>query len=89
MPHEMAIRLSNGPVDELVRLHTERTDWDEPDVRYLRRKLNGAAKNPQPHAAGEDTVVFEFGNVEVTVHAIEDHIQVVLRRCPRPIALAA
>lgn len=89
MPNEMAIRLSDGPADELVRIHTEHTDWDEPDVRYLRRKPNGKAKILRPQAADEDKVVFEFGTVEVVIRAVEDHVEIVLRHLRPRAALAA
>ena len=38
----MSMHLSDGPTEGLVRIHTERTDWDEPDVRYLQRKPHPA-----------------------------------------------
>jgi hypothetical protein len=87
--NQMTFQLSNGPADDLIRLHAEHTDWDEPDVRYLRRKPNGKPKTLQLYAVGPCEAAFEFGNIEVTIRAIDDHIEIVLRTLPPRVALAA
>jgi hypothetical protein len=87
--NQMSIRVSDGPADELVRLHTEHTDWDAPDVRYLRRRPPGIASTLGLHTASNDRVVFVFGSFEVTVRAVEDHIEIVLRPIPPGVAQAA
>lgn len=78
MHPSMRIRLSDGPIQGHVRLHTERDDVEEPDVRYLRRKKSEKQPILRLHPADED-VVFTFGNVEVVIHAVEDHVEIVLR----------
>jgi hypothetical protein len=85
----MTFRLSDGPVDDLIRLHAKHTDWDEPDVRYLRRKPNGKPETLQPCAAGPHEVAFEFGNIEVAIRAVEDHVEIALRPLPPKVTLAA
>src|SRR5262249_37918030 len=84
----MTIRLSDAPVADHVRLHTERYDWDAPDVRYLLRKKTGRHPPVPPQHADED-VVFLFCDVEVTVRAVEDRVEVLLRHVPQRAALAA
>jgi hypothetical protein len=84
----MMFRLSDAAAADLVRLHTERYDWDAPDVRYLLRKKAGKHPPVPPHHADED-VVFLFCGVEVTIRAVEDHVEVHLRHVPPRVAIAA
>jgi hypothetical protein len=84
----MTIRLSDAPMTDHVRLHTERYDWDAPDVRYLLRKKTGRHLHVPLRHADED-VVFHFCNVEVTIRAVEDHVEILLRHVPPRAALAA
>jgi hypothetical protein len=87
MPNQLAIRLSDGPADQLVRIHTERTDWDEPEVRYLRRNRPGRGM-PRPlrlyQPDGSEEIVMAFGNVHVRIYANEDNIQIALCEAPHP-----
>ena len=83
--NELAIRLSDRPADHLVRVHTERTDWDEPRVRYLRRTrpdLGHSAPLRLYRPDGNEEFVLNFGKVHVHIHADEDHIRIVLREPP-------
>jgi hypothetical protein len=89
MPSEMAIRVSDGPTHGLVRIYTEQTAWDEPDARYLRRKPIGKTKSPPQECLGENQVVFEFGNVQVSLRAVNDHVEVFLCRLPVRFGVAA
>jgi hypothetical protein len=84
----MTIRLSDAPLTDLVRLQTERDDWDAPDVRYLPRKKTATHPSVQLHHADEH-VVFLFCNVEVKIRAVEDHVEIFLRYVPPRKALAA
>lgn len=87
MPNEMGIRLSDGPAGQLVRIHTEQNSWDEPDVRYLRRKLS-LRDGPSPlclqNPGGSEEFVVTFGGVSVKILAGEDHIQIALSEGPVP-----
>ena len=89
MATEMAIRVSNGPAKDLLRVHAEHSNWDEPAVRYLRRKPNGSAKTDRLHLEDNDKVAFEFGSTQVTIHAVEDHVEIVLRHVLPQGAMAA
>ena len=89
MHRTMKIRVSEAPVAHHIRLHTERDDWDEPDVRYLRPKTNEQPSTLPLHPVDEDRVVFEFGNIEVTIRAVADHVEIVLRHLPSRVAIAA
>ena len=89
MHPSMRIRLSEGPINGHIRLHTERDDSEQPDVRYLRRRKSEKPPALRLHHTDEDKVVFEFGNVEVVIHAIEDHVEIVLRHVPPRVAQAA
>jgi serine/threonine protein kinase len=80
MANELAIQLSDGPTQELVRIHTDRTDWGEPDVRYLRRKppTRSRSKNLDFSQRNEEFIL-TFGNVRLWIQAEEDQIRIVLR----------
>jgi hypothetical protein len=84
----MMIRLSDAPVCDHLRLHTERYDWDAPDVRYLQRKKTAMQPPVRPHHADE-AVVFLFCNVEVTIRAVENHVEILLRHVLPRAGLAA
>ncbi len=88
MMPSMMFRLSDDPMTDHVRLHTERPDWGAPDVRYLRREKASEHPPAPPHHADED-VVFLFCGVEVTIRAVEDHVEVHLRHVPPRVAIAA
>jgi hypothetical protein len=83
MRQEMAIRVE--PVEQLIRVHTEQTAWDAPDVRYLLRSRPGWL-GPKPlqsdDSEGNDELDLTFGNVRVHIHADDDHIRIVLRETP-------
>ncbi len=76
-----AIRLSDGPADGLVRIHAESSDWDEPDVRYVRRKSRRSKPNTIRLYAPEEEedLVLVFGGVRVLIRAAEDHVEIVLQ----------
>lgn len=81
MTNQMAIRLSDGPVDKHVRVQTEQTGWDEPSVRYIKRKEQTHARPSPLHIHKPDSSedhVLTFGNVQVHIHADEDQIRIVL-----------
>jgi len=86
MPNEMAIQLSDGPTQELVRIHTDRSDWGEPDVRYLRRKSSGyVGSKTQKFPERNEEFILTFGNVRMWIQAEADQIRIVLReRRSRP-----
>ena len=85
MTSEMAIQLSDGPADGFVRIHTEHSDWDEPEVRYLRRDRPGR-REPVPlrlHRPDDnEEVVLAMGNIHVRIHADEDCIRIALSETP-------
>lgn len=89
MSQKMAIRLSDGPADRLVRIHTEHSEWDEPEVRYLRRREDArdrvqALKLLDPN--GTEEIVMAFGNIRVRIHADDDHIRIALCEASAPTA---
>ena len=87
MSSEMTIQLSEGPADQLVRIHTERTDWDEPEVRYLRRnRPSQALLRPLRayHPEGSEEIVMAFGSVHVRILADEERIQIAFCEAPNP-----
>jgi hypothetical protein len=84
----MKIRVSEGPINGHIRLHAERDDSEQPDVRYLRRKRSEKPHAVRLHSADADAA-FEFGNVEVVIRAVEDHVEIVLRIIPPIVSRAA
>lgn len=89
MTQTMAIRLSEGPADRLVRLHTEHPDWDEPEVRYLRRRddLPDRVRALRLHDPdGSEEIVLAFGDVHVCICADDDHIRIAVCEKSTPTA---
>lgn len=81
MSERMAIHLSDGPADRLVRIHTEHSEWDEPDIRYLRRRggLNERVRALRLCGVdGTEEIVLAFGGIRVRIHADDDHIRISL-----------
>ena len=81
MTNEIAISVNDGPVDQLVRIHAERPDCTEPDVRYLRRYRPGWKSTMPLQVQGsknEDECNLKFGNVHVYIQANENDIRIVL-----------
>ena len=87
MSNELAIRLSDCPVDNLVRIHTEQSDHDEPKVSYLRRNRQ-CLSNRMPlrihDPDGHEEFVLAIGKVHVRIHADEDHIRIELCEVASP-----
>ncbi len=83
MKNHMLLRLTAGPINGHIRAHTERDGWDEPEVYYLRRQKGARLQPIRLHNSSEDKLTLEFANVEVTVTAIEEHIEIVFREIPR------
>jgi hypothetical protein len=87
MRNHLAIQLCNGPMKDLVRIHTEHTDSDRPDVRYIRRRT-ADSRNTLPFrnhdVPSPDEIVLAIGKVYLRIHADEEQVRIAFCEAPLP-----